>query len=167
MQDPTKVTPETGSLPDNLYPNQPGFQPDTHVPVGGTILRKEEISYNCHRRKVKIKVRNTGDRPIQIGSHFHFFEVNRYLRFDRSITLGYHLNIPATTAMRFEPGEEKEVELVRFGGKERIIGFNNLTDGYSGEEMSPSFYPIRSRALRRAHRYGFLSDEEKCRKESK
>lgn len=166
MQEQANPTPQTNTRPDGLYPNLPGFRPDTNVPVGGTILRKDEINYNCHRHKVKIKVRNTGDRPIQIGSHFHFFEVNRYLRFDRSVSLGYHLNIPATTAMRFEPGEEKEVELVRFGGKERVIGFNNLTDGYSGEEMSPSFYPIRSRALRRAHKYGFLSESEKCRKEN-
>ena len=109
-----------------------GFKPDTPVPVGGVILRKEPIEYNVGRRTEKIKVRNTGDRPIQVGSHYHFFEANRYLEFDRPAAFGCHLNIPATSAIRFEPGEEKEVEIVPFGGKQRVIGFNDLTNGYIG-----------------------------------
>lgn len=125
------------------------------VPVGGVILAETPITYNCNRKTVKITVRNTGDRPIQIGSHFHFFEVNRYMEFDRPQAFGMHLNIPATTAIRFEPGEEREVELVAFGGKRRIIGFNNLVMGYAGEEDYPTYYPIRSKAIARMEKRGF------------
>ena len=76
-----------------------------------------------------LKVRNTGDRPVQVGSHFHFFEVNRALEFDRAAAFGQHLNIPASTALRFEPGDEREVKLVPYGGKRGVYGFNNLVDG--------------------------------------
>lgn len=86
--------------PPIAYPNTPGFKPETYVPVGGIILASEPLQYNADRRTVKVRVRNTGDRPIQIGSHYHFFEVNRYLEFDREKAFGYHLNIPATTAIR-------------------------------------------------------------------
>lgn len=91
-------------------PIVPGFTPKQHVGVGGEILSAEPIEYNEGRYTAKIVVHNTGDRPIQVGSHFHFFEVNRYLEFDRAKAFGCHLNIPATTAIRFEPGDEKEVE---------------------------------------------------------
>ncbi len=146
--------------PDILYPNTPGFTPADSCPVGGVILAKDDIEYNTDRRTKTIKVRNTGDRPIQIGSHFHFFEVNRYIEFDRPAAFGYHLNIPATTAIRFEPGEEKEVELVAFAGKNRIIGFNGLTQGYAGLEDTPSYYPVRKRAIGRMEKYGFKSVSE-------
>lgn len=141
--------------PDIAYPNTPGFKPATPVPVGGVILADDAINYNVDRRTVTLKVRNTGDRPVQIGSHFHFFEVNRYMEFDREAAFGYHLNIPATTAVRFEPGEEKEVELVTFAGKQRIIGFNGLVNGYSGREDSPTYYPREIRAFDRMKTYGF------------
>ena len=146
--------------PDIAYPNQPGFLPKQHVPVGGVILSESPIEYDTDRRTVKLTVRNTGDRPIQIGSHFHFFEVNRYMEFDRQKAFGCHLNIPATTAVRFEPGEEKEVELVRFGGKRRVIGFNDLVNGYTGYEDTPSFYPKYTEAVRRMEEYGFKSASE-------
>ena len=132
------------------------------VPVGGVILAETPITYNCNRKTVKITVRNTGDRPIQIGSHFHFFEVNRYMEFDRPQAFGMHLNIPATTAIRFEPGEEREVELVAFGGKRRIIGFNNLVMGYAGEEDYPTYYPIRSKAITRMENRGFRVSSDKA-----
>lgn len=141
--------------PPIAYPETPGFQPSTPVPVGGVILADGDIEYNQDRRTVTLKVRNTGDRPIQVGSHFHFFEVNRYMEFDRPAAFGYHLNIPATTAIRFEPGEEKEVELVPFAGKRRLIGFNDLTQGYAGLEDTPTYYPIRTRAIARMNEYGF------------
>lgn len=141
--------------PDIAYPNTPGFKPATPVPVGGVILADDAINYNVDRRTVTLKVRNTGDRPVQIGSHFHFFEVNRYMEFDREAAFGYHLNIPATTAVRFEPGEEKEVELVTFAGKQRIVGFNGLVNGYSGREDSPTYYPREIRAFDRMKTYGF------------
>ena len=146
--------------PDIAYPNQPGFTPKEYVPVGGVILADTPIEYNVNRRTVKLTVRNTGDRPIQIGSHFHFFEVNRYMEFDRPKAFGYHLNIPATTAIRFEPGEQKIVELVRYGGKRRAIGFNDLVNGYTGLEDTPTFYPKDIEALRRIKEYGFKSAPE-------
>lgn len=141
--------------PPIAYPNTPGYTPKDYVPVGGVVLADTPIEYNTGRRTVKLKVRNTGDRPIQIGSHYHFFEVNRYMEFDREKAFGYHLNIPATTAIRFEPGEEKEVELVAFAGKQRTIGFADLTNGYTGGEDSPVFYPKKVEAFRRMKEYGF------------
>lgn len=96
---------------------------------GEIILKDSDIICNEDRDTVKIKVTNTGDRPIQIGSHFHFFEVNRMMSFDREKAFGMRLNIIASTAVRFEPGEEKEVELTEYGGGQRLFGHNNLVDG--------------------------------------
>ncbi len=143
--------------PDIAYPNTPGYTPKSYIPVGGVELADTPIEYNAYRRTVKVVVRNTGDRPIQVGSHYHFFEANRYLEFDRPATLGYHLNIPATTAVRFEPGEEREVELVAFSGKRRIIGFDDLVNGYAGLEDAPTFYPKTTEAIRRMKEYGYRS----------
>jgi urease beta subunit len=96
---------------------------------GEYILASGSIECNRGRKVEKVKVTNTGDRPVQVGSHFHFFEVNRQMEFDREKALGMRLNIAAGTAVRFEPGEEKEVELVSFGGNQKIFGFNNLVEG--------------------------------------
>ena len=96
---------------------------------GEYILAEGDITINAGRATVKIGVTNTGDRPIQIGSHFHFFEANRQMNFDRSAAFGMRLNIAAGTAVRFEPGEEKEIELVTFGGNKKIFGFNNMVNG--------------------------------------
>lgn len=96
---------------------------------GEYFLTNDPVECNAGRATVKIVVVNTGDRPVQIGSHFHFFEVNRQMEFDREKAFGMRLNIPAATAVRFEPGEEKEVELVEFGGNKKLYGFNNLVDG--------------------------------------
>lgn len=84
---------------------------------------------NAGRPVVTIKVINTGDRPVQVGSHCHFFEINRQMRFDRAKAFGMRLNVPAGTAVRFEPGEEKEVDLVSIGGARRVFGINNLVGG--------------------------------------
>lgn len=146
--------------PASAYPFTPGFTPKSEVPVGGIILADTPIEYNTTRPTVTLTVRNTGDRPIQIGSHFHFFEVNRYMEFDRGLAYGYHLNIPATTAIRFEPGEEKEVELVEFGGKRRIIGFNDLAMGYTGQEDAPLYSPSRIQAINRVKEYGYKTISE-------
>ena len=96
---------------------------------GEYILGNGDIECNAGRTTAGITVVNTGDRPVQIGSHFHFFEVNRQMIFNRSKAFGMRLNIAAGTAVRFEPGEEKEVELVPFGGNKTVVGFNNLADG--------------------------------------
>jgi urease subunit beta len=96
---------------------------------GELIPREGEIELNAGRDKVKIRVANTGDRPIQVGSHFHFYETNQALSFDRQLSKGMRLNIPAGTAVRFEPGDDKEVELVNFAGSRQIYGFNSLING--------------------------------------
>ena len=96
------------------------------------MLAEGDVEYNAGRRVRKMKVRNTGDRPIQVGSHFHFFEVNRLLEFDREAAFGCHLNIPATTAIRFEPGDARTVELVAYGGRRRVVGFGGLVNGWTG-----------------------------------
>lgn len=160
---PEQYTTPTGVFtgqPPIAYPNTPGFTPSDPVPVGGVILENGDIEYNTDRRTATLTVRNTGDRPVQVGSHFHFFEVNRYMEFDRPKAFGMHLNIPATTAIRFEPGEEKQVELVTYAGKTRVIGFNDLVNGYTGLEDTPSYYPDRTEALRRMNEFGFKSVSE-------
>lgn len=96
---------------------------------GEYILAPGTIECNVGRETVKLMVVNTGDRPVQVGSHFHFFEVNKQMEFDRAKAFGMRLNIAAGTAVRFEPGEEKEVELVAFGGNRKAYGFSNLTNG--------------------------------------
>lgn len=142
-----------------LYPDHKGYKPSGRVAVGAIILAKDEIEYNRDRTITRLKVRNTGDRPIQVGSHFHFFEVNRYLEFDRDAAFGSHLNIPATTAIRFEPGDEREVELVGYGGKRRVIGFNGLVEGYTGSEDKPAYCPVHAHAMRKMRHEGFRSTD--------
>jgi urease subunit beta len=90
---------------------------------GEVLCGDESIEINAGRRKREVTVANTGDRPIQVGSHYHFFETNRALRFERAPTRGYRLNIAAGTAVRFEPGQERTVELVEFGGDRVVYGF--------------------------------------------
>ncbi len=109
----------------------------------------QPVEINPGRRTCKLKVRNTGDRPIQIGSHYHFFEVNRALDFDRPLAMGMHLNVPGGLAIRFEPGDEKEVELVEFGGMKHVVGFNNLVDGGLSAQWTVK------KALERAQDLGF------------
>jgi urease subunit gamma/beta len=93
------------------------------------ILEHGEVELNAGRRTADVEVANTGDRPIQVGSHAHFFEVNRALKFDRSAAFGMRLDIPAGTAVRFEPGDVKPVSLVAFGGEGFVSGMNGLVQG--------------------------------------
>ncbi|QNQ80931.1 urease subunit beta [Lactobacillus sp. PV034] len=98
---------------------------------GEYILSKEPVPYNVGRKAISIKVKNIGDRPVQIGSHFHFYEANEEgLQFDREKAYGKHLDIAAGTAVRFEAGEEKTVNLIDYGGKRRVFGFNDRVDGF-------------------------------------
>lgn len=98
--------------------------------IPGQIVPKDgSIELNEGRKTLRITVANTGDRPIQVGSHYHFFETNPALSFDRPATRGYRLNIAAGTAVRFEPGQEREVELVEYAGKREVYGFNGLVMG--------------------------------------
>jgi urease beta subunit len=93
---------------------------------GEYFLEDHAIPAIAGRRTAKVIVKQTGDRPVQVGSHYHFYEVNDALQFDRDAARGMRLNIPAGTSVRFEPGEEKEVELVEFGGARMILGHRNL-----------------------------------------
>lgn len=96
---------------------------------GEYVLRNDDIICNEGRRSIVIKVVNTGDRPIQVGSHYHFYEVNSALQFNRQETVGMHLDLPAGTAVRFEPGDAKDVQLVDYAGKRYVYGFKNKIDG--------------------------------------
>jgi urease beta subunit len=106
--------------------------------IGEIIPKDREITLNEGKDTVTLKVVHTGDRPVQVGSHFHFFEVNRQLKFDREKAYGYHLDIPSGTSVRFEPGEEKEVQLTQMGGAKRIFGLNDLTCGQATEATKAS-----------------------------
>ena len=96
---------------------------------GEYFLADGDVVANAGRETVELSVTNAGDRPIQVGSHFHFFEVNRALKFDRARAFGMRLNVPAGTAVRFEPGDEKRVTLVALAGSRQVFGLNGLTEG--------------------------------------
>jgi len=115
---------------------------------GEYLLGDGDIEANAGRRLVQVTVANTGDRPIQVGSHFHFFEANRALRFDRAQAFGMRLNVPAGTAVRFEPGDEKVVTLVDLAGAREVYGLNALTDGPASDRG-------RGESLKRAVDGGF------------
>lgn len=102
--------------------------------IPGEIITKDGmITLNEGREIIKLKIINTGDRPIQVGSHFHFFETNEALDFEREAARGFRLDIPAGTAVRFEPGQAREVELVAFQGKRQVFGFNAKIQGGLGD----------------------------------
>ena len=96
---------------------------------GEIKVQQGELQINAGRDSLTITVANSGDRPVQVGSHYHFYEVNKALNFDREATRGYRLNIPAGTAVRFEPGQERQVELVAYSGERRVYGFNQRIMG--------------------------------------
>lgn len=114
---------------------------------GERLIEPGELELNAGRGRVTLRVDNLGDRPVQVGSHTHFFEVNAELSFDRAQAYGFRLDIPAGTALRFEPGEGKEVTLVAFGGRRRVYGMNGLVMGDLETE--------RENALKRAKDAGF------------
>ncbi len=120
---------------------------------GEIVPAEGEIELSVGRATAMVRVVNTGDRPVQVGSHYHFFEVNRALRFDRRSAFGMHLDIAAGTAVRFEPGEEREVTLVAFGGDREVFGLNHLTDGSTDETA-------REAAMTRARDRGFCGERE-------
>jgi len=121
----------------------PGAAADPEHP-GALEALSGALELNAGRRRLKLTAVNTGDRPIQIGSHFHFFEVNKALQFDRAAAFNMRLDIPAGTAVRFEPGASKEISLVEFGGRRELTGLNNLTDGVGTDPA------VRAAALARA-----------------
>ena len=102
--------------------------------IGEIMAGNREITLNEGKKTVTVTVANKGDRPVQVGSHFHFFEVNKCFSFDREKAYGYHLDIPSGTSVRFEPGEEKEVQLTEMGGRKRVFGLNDLTRAQATED---------------------------------
>jgi urease subunit beta len=112
---------------------------------GELFVVEGEVTLNAGRETVSLDVANVGDRPIQVGSHFHFFEVNRALRFERSRAYGFRLDIPAGTSVRFEPGEERSVQLVALGGRRIVRGLNGLVNGSLDDPAT------RARALEAGH----------------
>lgn len=147
--------PATSHTERHPHPSPAKHGTGDKVPVGGYVLAKDPIEINVGRPRLNVKVRNTGDRPIQVGSHYHFFEINRALEFDRASTLGMRLDIAAGTAVRFEPGDQKEVSLVPYGGKQRVFGFNSLLDGWAPTDGA--YRPNGIEAIRRADELGFKS----------
>ena len=121
-------------------------------PPGGIICAEGMLFLNADRETKTITVANGGDRPIQVGSHYHFFEVNRALRFDRAESFGFRLDIPAGTAVRFEPGDTKSVTLVALGGDRQVRGLNSLVDGALDAPNS------KQQALERLQTAGFESE---------
>lgn len=121
--------------------------------IGGYLIAESPIELNAGRARRSLVVKNTGDRPVQVGSHFHFFEVNRALSFDRSAALGMHLNIPAGSAVRFEPGTAQEVEVTEYAGQRHLHGFNGLCNG------GLVSFRVQIDSLERARRYGFKGAE--------
>ena len=145
-----------GTFPDGTklvtvhQPIRPGEESQAGQVTPGEILPAAgEIEINAGRPTAVVQVTNSGDRPVQIGSHYHFFEVNKALDFERSKAFGMRLDIPAGTAVRFEPGQSKEVTLVAFGGQGEISGLNALADGEVRSEDA------REAALARARAAGF------------
>ncbi|SNT29757.1 urease subunit beta [Rhodococcoides kyotonense] len=129
------------TIHDPIRPGTDSSSPE--VEPGELIVDDGEIELNAGRATAETTVVNTGDRPVQVGSHFHFYEVNRALDFPRATGYGMRLDIPAGTAVRFEPGEEREVRLVAFGGTREVYGLNNMTNT-SIDEQGPSIDQLKS-----------------------
>jgi urease subunit gamma/beta len=119
------IRPAEGSAPSAVTPGE-------IIPMDG------EIELSAGRKRTSIEVTNTGDRPVQIGSHYHFFETNKALDFDRAASFGMRLDIPAGTAVRFEPGQTRQVALVAFGGSATVTGLNSLTEGATDAAARPA-----------------------------
>lgn len=120
---------------------------------GEMFLQEGEITLNAGRKSLTLVVTNMGDRPVQVGAHYHFFEVNRCLQFDRAKAFGMRLDNPSGTSVRFEPGEQKTVQLVELRGRNRCFGFNALT-------MGPAGTMEKAAAVRRAKERSFLMTAE-------
>jgi urease subunit gamma/beta len=128
-------------------PIRPGTRAINASMEPGEIFTEDgEIELSAGRRRETIKVLNTGDRPVQVGSHYHFFETNKALAFERAKAFGMRLDVPAGTAVRFEPGQEKEISLVQFGGSREISGLNNLSHGSTDGDAQRAAALVKARA---------------------
>lgn len=146
----TSVVKKSQPKPTSLSRNR-AVPPPTPVIPGEVILGEGDIIALHDRQTVELTVSNTGDRPIQVGSHCHFFEANRSLRFDREKAYGFRLQVPAGTAVRFEPGETKKVTLVALGGNRVAYGINGLVNGRLDDAM------VKQQALEQALQQGFFA----------
>ncbi len=145
------VFPDGSKLVTIHDPIRSGEQEVPEYPIPGELFPAEgEIELNAKREKRTLRVANTGDRPVQIGSHYHFFEANKALEFDREAAFGMRLDIPAGTAVRFEPGQEKECILCEFGGEKALYGLNGLTNGLADDEA------VKQAALNKAKQENYL-----------
>ncbi|MDB2446041.1 MAG: urease subunit beta [Nitrosopumilus sp.] len=115
---------------------------------GEYFLSEDPIIANIGKSVIILDVKNTGDRPIQVGSHAHFFEVNKALEFPRRKSYGFHLNIPAGTSIRFEPGDSKKIELTEFSGKKTVYGFSGLVNGSLSEKQNEAFSKAKEQGFR-------------------
>ena len=115
---------------------------------GEYFLSEDPIIANIGKSVIILDVKNTGDRPIQVGSHAHFFEVNKALEFPRTKSYGFHLNIPAGTSIRFEPGDSKKIELTEFSGKKTVYGFSGLVNGSLSEKQNEAFSKAKEQGFR-------------------
>jgi urease subunit gamma/beta len=138
------------TIHDPIRPGAESVADDPDCRPGEIIAAEGEIELNAGRRKLSLTALNTGDRPVQVGSHFHFFEANKALDFDRRAAFGMRLDIPAGTAVRFEPGESREVALVEVGGTGEVTGLNALTEGSIHADE------VRDAAIARGRTRGFL-----------
>jgi len=134
---------------DPIRPGKQTIKDEDYCRPGEILPAEGDIELNVGRKRAEMSVTNTGDRPVQVGSHFHFFEINKALEFNRENAFGMHLDIPAGTAVRFEPGDAKKVTLVEFGGSGELFGLNSLTDGSRKSEDN------KKSALERARQRGF------------
>ena len=121
---------------ENIAENTEKTPAENPAEIGGYIIEEGEIELNAGREESVIEVINNGDRPVQVGSHFHFFEANSALAFDRTAAYGKRLAVPAGTSVRFEPGSHKTVALVAFGGRRFVSGFNGLVEGFLDDEQT-------------------------------
>ena len=115
---------------------------------GEVFIDDGDITLNAGRKTETLRVANTGDRPVQVGSHTHFFEVNKELKFDREKAYGFRLNIPAGTALRFEPGEAREVEVVELGGKKTVYGMNAFVNGKVSSKRSSALSKAKKQDMK-------------------
>jgi urease subunit gamma/beta len=122
--------------------------------VGAIDFAEGAIEINAGRETKEIEITNTGDRPVQVGAHYHLFEVNRALAFDREAAFGFRLDIPSGSAVRFEPGQSHTCQVTRFGGAEVSMGMNDLTNGSMRSELT------KSAAIQRARQQGYRFKED-------
>ena len=119
-----------------------------HLIPGEYFISDRPVIANAGRKTARVKVSNTGNRPIQVGSHTHFFEVNKALLFPRAKAYGMHLNIPAGTSLRFEPGDVREIELVEYGGKKIVYGFSGLVNGRLAAKKAQALGKAKARGFK-------------------